>query len=73
MTDAQVLALVRLNSAIDEATEAAINAGANVIQKHLGITTGDTAGAYFTGESQESIARVVLDYALTEISLLQAA
>ncbi|ABE46876.1 hypothetical protein [Polaromonas sp. JS666] len=73
MTDAQVLALERLNSTLDEATEAAINAGANVIQKDLGITTGDTAGTYFTGESQENIARVFLRYALTEIALLQAA
>ncbi len=73
MTEAQVLALMQLNSTLDEATESAINAGSLVIQRHLGITTGDTAGAYFTGESREQIERVIVQYALTEIARIQAA
>ncbi|EKD97765.1 MAG: hypothetical protein ACD_23C00750G0006 [uncultured bacterium] len=71
MTDAQVLALVRLNATIDEAAQAAINARAYAIQECLGITTGDEAGHFFTGENQEQIEAVFLRYALNEVAMIQ--
>lgn len=73
MTEAQALAMVKLNSTLDEATETAINAGTDVLQRLLGITPSETAGRYFTGESREKIERVILKYALTEIARMQAA
>lgn len=73
MTDAQVLALVRLNAQIEEAAEAAINAGTSVIQKHLDITTSDQAGAFFVGDNKVQIERMFLRYALTEVAKGQLA
>jgi hypothetical protein len=72
LTDAQVIALVHLNAKIDEASQAAITAGTQVLQHHLDITTGDIAGDFFTGESQEQVERVFLRYALTEVARLQS-
>lgn len=73
MTDAQVLALVRLNAQIEEAADAAISAGTNVIQKHLDIVTGDQAKTFFAGENKAHIERLFLRYALTEVAKGQVA
>lgn len=40
---------------LEEATEAALNEACLMIQKHLGVTTGDFAGMYFSGPSRNEI------------------
>lgn len=56
------------NRSLDEATDAAINAGCLGMQSFLGVTSGDFAGSHFSGEAQRSnIRRALAEYALEEI------
>lgn len=50
----------RINSVADaavleDATHAALNEACRLIQQHLGVTTGDFAGIYFTGSAFEEV------------------
>jgi hypothetical protein len=65
-----------LNTALDDgvnnATEAAINAGCRAIQNALGVTSGDYAGIYFSDNSRLAelnnvIAGLMADYAVAEL------
>ena len=51
---------------VDEATEAAINAGCLVIQNHMGVKSGDVAGVVFSGEHTEEIFYIFLNYLYAE-------
>ena len=66
--DAQELAT--LNTLLEDATQAAINAGCLAIQEKLGITSGDTAGASFSGgEKAAAISKALGEYLLLELNL----
>lgn len=73
LTDADVIALNRLNVAIDEAVETALDAMAKAVQDHLQIATGDFAGLYFSGErKRRKLKKTAIRYALAEIKALRA-
>lgn len=66
--DAQELAT--LNALLEDATQAAINAGCLAIQEKLGIISGDTAGAAFSGgEKAAAISKALGEYLELELSL----
>jgi len=52
--------VVMLNSALESATEDAVNAACLNIQQALGVTAGDFAGRYFSGDVQKDQIRTVL-------------
>lgn len=71
LTTEQVVAIDALNKKIEAASQGAMDAGARAIQDHLGVTTGDLAGVFFSGENSLQIERVLLRYALTEVASMQ--
>ena len=52
---------------IQELAENALHEACRHIQDALGVTTGDTAGLFFTGEPQDIIESILQDYIKTEI------
>lgn len=62
--------LVRLNTLIAEATQAALDAGCLAIQTALDIETGDLASLHFSGsERVRPVAQAMTDYLLSEYTL----
>lgn len=47
---------------LDVAVHAALDAACAVIQKHLGVTSGDFAGAYFSGEGKQELRAALQGY-----------
>jgi hypothetical protein len=67
LTAEQAAFIKSFNEALEHAAEAAINAGAKVMQDALGVTTGDFAGQYFSGEFEcNKIRHALAVYALEE-------
>jgi hypothetical protein len=67
--DAEAKQLQELNRAIDQATEAAIDAGCLVIQTAMGIKDGGFASVHFSNRKDASeIAFIFADYLLAEYS-----
>ena len=63
--DAQ--ALNALNALIEQAADAAINAGCLALQTELGISSGDVAGVHFSGsEARYGVACAMRDYIASE-------
>lgn len=48
--------------ALDDAVEAAVNAGSKAIQDYLRISTGDFAGLFFSGDAADPIREVLARY-----------
>lgn len=74
ISHADAKALRELNELIEEAAEAAINAGCRKIQEALCIETGDVAGVFFS--SPAAVAPILgqfVDYVLAEQGLNSAA
>jgi hypothetical protein len=63
--------LVRLNKLLDTATQAALNAGCKAVQDEMGITSGDAAGVFFSGdENVRAFSKGMADY--IQFELVQA-
>jgi len=59
--------LLTLNRLVEDATQAAINAGCRAVQEALGIATGDVAGAHFSGaDTVRPFAQAMCEYLRTE-------
>ncbi|MFZ5525873.1 MAG: hypothetical protein ACOZE7_04385 [Pseudomonadota bacterium] len=55
---------------IEQATHAALDAGAKVIQDRLGIQSGDLAGMHFTGKVHDAARDLFTTYLLAELKSL---
>ena len=51
--------IVKLNEALENATEDAVNAGCLAVQQAIGVTRGDYAGVYFSGDVERKKVREV--------------
>lgn len=61
--------VVDLNALIEEATEAALNAGCLAVQEAVGVDSGDLAGVFFSGSAdKEAIAHKFAEYILAELT-----
>lgn len=70
LTEEEGVFIAAINKAIEQATEDAINAGCLAVQTSLGVTAGDFAGVYFSGDAQRELVRSVFAiYALREAEL----
>lgn len=73
LTDVDVVALNRLNVAIDEAVETALDAMTKAVRDHLQIAPGDFSGPYFSGERERrKLKKTAIRYALAEIKAMRA-
>jgi hypothetical protein len=67
LTAEQAEFIKSFNEALEQAADAAINAGAKVMQHALGVTAGDFAGQYFSGAFEcNKIRHALAVYALEE-------
>lgn len=59
--------LESLNKLVADATQAALDAGCQAVQKALGVTAGDWAGAHFSEAARTSpVAKAMAEYILAE-------
>ncbi len=57
-----------LESILREAVDAALDAGCEVIQRHLGVATGDLAGLYFAGgPARDQVTQIFERYMRAEV------
>lgn len=70
LTQGQVDYFALLNKTLDDATQAALDAGCVAIQEALGIETGDVAGNYFSAiEQREALRAAFARYLILEIDM----
>jgi hypothetical protein len=70
LSEEQVAFHRKLNRALDDAAEAAVNAGAGAIQEALGIRTGDVASHHFFGVEAYAPFRTALGkYIIAEVNI----
>ncbi|AQH05744.1 hypothetical protein A9R05_42775 (plasmid) [Burkholderia sp. KK1] len=69
LTQEEVDFVVDLNALIEEATQAALNAGCLTVQEAVGVDSGDLAGVFFSGSvNKEAIAHKFAEYILAELT-----
>lgn len=62
--------LKNLNQLVEDATQAALNAGCMAIQTAMGVMSGDVAGVHFSGPEQTApVALAMAEYMLSELNL----
>jgi hypothetical protein len=70
LSQAQVDFFKKLNVALDDATEAALNAGCFAIQTAIGQDDGGIAGVHFSGDTATAPIRTALgEYLITEVNI----
>lgn len=64
--------LKKVNQTLDDATQAALNAGCLAVQSALGVMSGDVAGVHFSGPEQvRPIALAMAEYLQSELNLAE--
>lgn len=72
LADAPTPSPVKLETLARDATQVALDAGCKYVQDALGITTGDTAGVFWTGGETESLQNAFDSYVYAEQEALKA-